>query len=101
MTQTSNNLLICGAVIAAIAHASPVAAQGYGSAASASCRSVNGQLVCRGQTAPAARYGSRPYERWDNGTPAIGGGSTGSGSPGPYRFPYSLGGYNSMYGFGR
>jgi hypothetical protein len=60
------------------------------------CRNAGGRLVCGPATAST---GTRPYERWDNGTSA-----QASGSSSAYRYrpdPLSLGRPNTLYGFGK
>lgn len=66
------------------------------------CQTINGHLVC-GQTAgsPGAP-GTRPYEVWENGSPARAPSSL-YRYPAPYApaLPQSFGSYNNLYGFGR
>ena len=66
------------------------------------CRSVNGRLVCQRITGPGVT-GTRSYERWPGGQPAL----SGSSSDNRYRAtgsgwtPQSWGIRNGPYGFAR
>jgi hypothetical protein len=84
------------AAVALLAQALPAAAQSGGSYAQA-CRYFHGRLVCSGPARPGGAVGSHVYERWSDGSPAIGD----SASPDTHRFPQYLGGHNAWYGFGR
>ena len=49
----------------------------------------------------AAACGQKPYERWQDGSPAMARGATGNTAPADRSPPYFLGGYSRFYGFGR
>ena len=64
------------------------------------CQTINGHVVCDQVAGSPHNWGARPYEVWENGSPA-------RSSPYRYRapeapaFPPSFGAYNNLYGFGR
>jgi hypothetical protein len=66
------------------------------------CQTVSGRVVCGPASGAASQAGARPYERWDNGSPA-----RDSGSPSAYpshgasAFPQGLGAYGNLGTFGR
>jgi len=74
----------------------PAPAQSPGGSSWQNCQTVNGRLVCTQGNRSAGGVGNRAYERWDNGSPAAG-----SGSSTQHQFPYSVGSYHTWYGFGR
>jgi hypothetical protein len=86
------------AAVALLAQVLPAAAQSGSSYDAQTCRYLRGRLVCRDASASRSTPGTHAYDRWNNGSPAIG--STDSSSDG-YRFPQYLGGHNAWYGLGR
>jgi hypothetical protein len=66
------------------------------------CQTINGHVVCGQAAGSPGVPGARPYEVWENGSPARAPSS-------PYRypapdapaFPQSFGSYNNLCGFGR
>ena len=87
------------AAIAAVALSSqlPAAlAQSAGQYAQ-TCRTIRGRVVCSYPARSSSVAGTHAYDRWSDGSPALGG----SGSPDAYRFPQYLGGHNAWYGLGR
>jgi len=65
------------------------------------CRSANGHLGCGQMTGPDGAAGSRPYERWDNGSPAQASGSSSAYPSDRFQFPQGLGAYSKLHGLGR
>jgi hypothetical protein len=89
----------CIAIIAGAAlslAALPAPAQSLGGSSWQNCQTVNGRLVCPQRDRSAGGAGNRAYDRWDNGSPAAG-----SGSSSQHQFPYNVGSYHTWYGFGR
>ena len=82
---------------ALLAQIAPAAAQWAGSYGAQACTNVRGRLVCSNAYRSPGGAGSHAYDRWSDGSPAIGGGS----SPNGYQFPQYLGGHNAWYGLGR
>lgn len=81
----------------------PAAAQGA-DAYRQYCQQINGHLVCKRLTGSAGAAGTRPYERWENGSPAQASGSSGEyryPAHDPYAFPQSFGAYSNLNGLGR
>ena len=95
-TRTAQTYLaiIAGAALSLAARPAP--AQSLGGSYGQTCQTVNGHLACQRVDRPAAGYGYRAYERWDNGAPAYG-----SSAPDRYPFRDSVGSYHTWYGFGR
>jgi hypothetical protein len=90
------------AIIAGLAlslAALPAPAQTAGGYYGQNCQYSGGRWVCPRGNWGADGYGARPYDRWDNGTPASGFGSGSSSSQ--HQFPYTTGSYHTWYGFGR
>ena len=84
--------LVLGALVALLMPlaAAPVSAQAPAKfAAAGTCRG--------GPGAENAGCGLKPYEKWEDGSPARPGGPP----PGYQPSGYYFGGYNSFYGFGR
>jgi hypothetical protein len=86
------------AAAALLAQALPAAAQSGSSYDAQTCRYVRGSLVCRGANWSRSAPGTHAYDRWSNGSPATGSGTSPYGG---YQFPQYLGGHNSWYGLGR
>ena len=86
------------AVIAAafLSQAVPATAQSGRSYDAQTCRRVRGHLVCRYADWSRGTPGTHAYDRWSDGSAAIGGGTAPA-----YSFPQYLGGHSAWYGFGR
>jgi hypothetical protein len=65
------------------------------------CRTVSGRLVCGPASGAASQAGARPYERWDNGSPARAGSSSAYLPHDASAFPQGLGAYGNLGTFGR
>ena len=83
--------------LAVLAQTLPAAAQSVGGYGAQTCRNVRGQLVCSNAPPSRGAPGAHAYERWSDGSPAVGSGS----APDAYRYPQYLGGHNAWYGLGR
>jgi hypothetical protein len=67
------------------------------------CRSINGRLACGSVVRSSIGSGNtRPYEQWEDGSPARGSAAGYSPRPiDPYQFPQSFGARSNLGGFGR
>ena len=90
-------------VLAFSLSALPAFAQSLG-ASREYCQNANGHLVCKQVTGSTGTAANRPYEQWDDGSPARGSGSSSEyqyRSLDSHQFPQYFRGYNALYGFGR
>ena len=88
--------LTAAVAVALLSQTLPAAGQWGRSSTAQTCRTLHGRMVCYDAYWSRGAAGNHAYDRWSDGSPAIGG----SSAPHAYQFPQYLGGHNSWYGFG-
>jgi hypothetical protein len=79
----------------------PALAQSAGDYAQV-CHNINGRLACSSVARSSSGSSTRPYEQWDDGSPARGSSTGYSPRAGDrHQFPQSFRAYSNLRGFGQ